>query len=557
MTDDELDRAIGGFLAERRAGIAAMARPADLAAAQAVAVRPRRLVPGVSRGRQVLVVAVLLLLGLVVGASIAGGQLLRPKPVAVVVTDASPAPSTSTTSFEPSPSANPSPSSGSVTGRMSTANSVWLRDGRLLILLGNVNNGAEIWDPSTGTTTPTGSTGGPHSRPTLTLLDDGRVLVAGEETSAEIYDPVTGSFTPSRSKLHARGSCHCGIRYAKASQSFATLLADGKVLIAGGRENMNPEIYDPVSDTVTETPPLPIDVSRGTATRLLEGRVLITGLRHAVLYDPATNRFVTTGSPTTSDTASATLLADGRVLLTGPTLRADSDPAEVYDPAAGAFKPLDVKVSPYATTIGLRDGRVLVIGPWMSSSVPARRDASGLLDPATGTFVTIPSPVDNDLPVTAAAQLADGRVLIVETDGAVGSTAPPSQFFDPTVRAAATALAFLAHEKVTATQVAKLLTAVGSDPSGTIPLNLTNLSFLMATEQDWLINQPIPACLRSAYVAYSAALTSTKTLTARMETAIANRDTASLHALTGQLESVTTGFTNALTEANAATATCS
>lgn len=58
---------------------------------------------------------------------------------------------------------------------------------------------------------------------TATLLADGRVLVTvGCSTAAELYDPATGTFTPTGSLAEVRGG------------STATLLADGRVLIAGG-----------------------------------------------------------------------------------------------------------------------------------------------------------------------------------------------------------------------------------------------------------------------------------------------------------------------------------
>src|SRR5437660_128069 len=78
-----------------------------------------------------------------------------------------------------------------------------------------------------GTWTATGSLGTARAEHTATLLPDGKVLVAGGYAagwlaSAELYDPATGTWTVTGSLATAR------------SNDTATLLPDGKVLVAGG-----------------------------------------------------------------------------------------------------------------------------------------------------------------------------------------------------------------------------------------------------------------------------------------------------------------------------------
>jgi hypothetical protein len=114
-----------------------------------------------------------------------------------------------------------------------------LTDGRVLVAGGGIaaapqtyphpyTNSAELYDPATGTWTVTGSLHVPRLRHTATLLRDGRVLVAGGQglgtylAEAEIYDPAAGTWTVTGSLNNARGL------------QTATLFSDGIVLVAGG-----------------------------------------------------------------------------------------------------------------------------------------------------------------------------------------------------------------------------------------------------------------------------------------------------------------------------------
>ena len=159
------------------------------------------------------------------------------------------------------------------------AGSASLADGRVLIVWDE--GGAEIYDPGRGTFTRTSYTNPADYNdlpPTATLLLDGNVLVAGGAnqpvvyTGAELYDSTTGTFTPTGDMTAAR---------ALAS---TILLPDGTVLMAGGLPfdffgpaHASAELYDPVRGLFTPTSDMTTARWGHTATLLNNGRVLVVG----------------------------------------------------------------------------------------------------------------------------------------------------------------------------------------------------------------------------------------------------------------------------------------
>jgi Galactose oxidase, central domain len=216
-----------------------------------------------------------------------------------------------------------------------------LMDGRVLFAgghavladgsMGEALASAELYDPASGTFRATGSMTVARYGHSATLLQNGQVLVAGGQAgpqgsnsmSAELYDPASGTFRPT-GNLDGNGDAY----------HTATLLTNGWVLIVGEGDYDNlshPELYIP-ERTGSGLPGafVPTSTTAGrftaTATLLADGRVLVAGgtlggnLASAVLFDPVTQTFAATRSlsvPRHGQTA--TLLNDGRVLIAGGT----------------------------------------------------------------------------------------------------------------------------------------------------------------------------------------------------------------------------------------------
>jgi N-acetylneuraminic acid mutarotase len=225
------------------------------------------------------------------------------------------------------------------TGAMGTNRSGFsmtlLPNGQVLIAGGGNSNGliagAELYDPATARWTPTGPLRAPRAGHTATLLPNGKVLVAGGSepdakpqtdtfSSAELYDPATGTWSPTGAMIERRAG------------HTATVLPSGEVLVAGGGLQLvstfttTAELYDPATETWTATIPVIIGEQGQTATLLRSGKVLIAGGSNQAdadgtiteLFDLAGDTASTNSPPTvaiTSPTAGNFFIAPATVTL--------------------------------------------------------------------------------------------------------------------------------------------------------------------------------------------------------------------------------------------------
>ena len=171
---------------------------------------------------------------------------------------------------------------------------------------------SEVYDPVAGEWSAVASMSVERSFPSVTLLEDGRVLAAGgaefagpgarykSHASAEIYDPSSDTWSPASSLSRQRVG------------HWAARLADGRVMVVrGAGDDLDqpldpPEIYDPSSDTWTSTGHMLEPRRQSEAVLLQDGKVLAIGgigendipLTSAEIYDPATNTWILASAPT-------------------------------------------------------------------------------------------------------------------------------------------------------------------------------------------------------------------------------------------------------------------
>ena len=252
---------------------------------------------------------------------------------------------------------------------------------------------AELYNPVTQTWALTGSLLKQRFNHTATLLPDGKVLVAGGQTgaphlnSAEVYDPAHGTWSPT-GNLQRMHSGH-----------FAALLSSGQVMVAGGADDSGVvsevELYNPSTGTWEPAASLNSGRSLFTGTLLPKGQILVAGGGNGV------------GSPSGIQAS-----------------------AELYDVATQAastrlskqhFAALDAPLGKWTSTgnllsrrIGhtatlLTNGQVLIVGGYSGSNELASAE---LYDPGKGAFVDAGC-LDSARMFHTATLLTDGQVFVV------------------------------------------------------------------------------------------------------------------------------------------------
>jgi hypothetical protein len=329
-----------------------------------------------------------------------------------------------------------------------------LADGRVLIMGGAVpfvgtcamaciqpdTESVEVYDPNADKFTDDGSLAGARVGAQALLLGDGTVLLEGGgygaivETPMEIFNPATGKSTLVKLPSNLKDLL---------SEAAVSLLADGRVLIAGGSYDNGQTaskltmIFDPASGAFSNGPTMAKDRQGAEATLLDDGRVLVVGGQSST--DPRDGLEVIDvahplSQPLSLDlqgyASSSTLLSDGRVLVAEygqyDSVAGCTPPAawEIFDPKSGKLSPAGPLTTPRTGAVAVKsqDGRVLVFG-----GVDSKCAAVGTieaLDPGSGKFQVIAAGFPAISEFTATV-LDDGQILIAGggTNGWSGETA--------------------------------------------------------------------------------------------------------------------------------------
>ncbi len=295
---------------------------------------------------------------------------------------------------------------------------VLLDDGRVLVAGEDTSTvlgtSAEIYDPGTGTWAMTGSASAPLDRNTGMRFGTKRFVFVSS-TNVEVYDPATGTFTAVPDLSPSR------------PDHAAAPLPDGSVLVTGGGSSSSgyqdsAVRLDPLTLSWVPASKMQVVRARHTAAALADGRVLVVGgavfgaiSTSAEIYDPTTNTWAATPGGTSAghNWNTATRLADGRVLVFGNT-KSGADIADIFDPKTGQWsgggKATYTRFAHSA--VALSDGSALLIGGTghdSSTSLNSYQKSTEAWSPNLGTFV-VSTPTNFPRYSSTATVLADDGV---------------------------------------------------------------------------------------------------------------------------------------------------
>lgn len=333
-------------------------------------------------------------------------------------------------------------------GRVLYAGGFAAQGGMLSFQSTNYLRSSELYSPRTGSWTTTGSMGQSRFGAAVALLRSGKVLAAGgygglsegSRSSAELYDPKSGTWSPTQSMSDCR-FLGASVALGRDAASELPRIGVAKLMVIGGRDcNLDAtgsaEIFDSATQTWQRTADMSVGRVGESATLLLDGRVLVAGgatggaqnataLASAEIYDPVSNTWTATGSMHIArGLHSAGLLPSGKVIVTGGKCGSScvTASAEIYDPATGTWSMTASLSAPrlfsasltLTPQLGFAERLFLVAGGGMQATAEAYDETTATWKPA-GTM--------NELHDDAQlVPIAPGKLLIAGGFSVTGTT---------------------------------------------------------------------------------------------------------------------------------------
>lgn len=233
----------------------------------------------------------------------------------------------------------------------------------------------------------------------------------------------------------------------------AVKLYDGRVLAesfnaGNGQRVARATIYDPVTNSWTQTSPTQLTNGYGAAVTLASGEVLFTGgfvgvenapsslsaIRASQIYNPQTNRWKSIAPMLQAHAEhSAILLQNGRVLVFGGVQYAMygvSSDVELYNQSTNVWTKVGSEIDPRVTqmTVLLHGDRVMVIGGVDGEGHGLA--SAEIFDPMTNSWsqaAPMPTPREDG----TATTLSDGRVLVAGGTDGTGQPLASTEIYHP------------------------------------------------------------------------------------------------------------------------------
>jgi hypothetical protein len=318
----------------------------------------------------------------------------------------------------------------------------FLPDGRLLIAGGKISgeNGeprAVIFDPATGSWSPTGSMAQGRYYPTLTVLPNGRVLAisGSNETGATVSVPELGDGSTWRRLTGA------GLSIGTPFYPAMFVAPNGKLFMAGFQGTTRYLSTEGDGQWTTVASRVVADRRLGSAVMYAPGKILYAGGG-----DPPTSSAevinLNQASPAWRSVPgmrfarrqmNATILADGQVLVTNGTsgpgfndvTRAIRE-AELWNPATESWTTMAPEVvgrTYHSASLLLPDGRVLSTGSGEGGGVSyLNSQLSGQVFSPPYLFNSDGSPASRPTVTSAPSRITYGASFTVETPDAASIT---------------------------------------------------------------------------------------------------------------------------------------